>query len=109
MEDYKGRLIAYSLGNFATYGGFNLSGPNGLSLILEVRLATDGSFRGARIHPVKQEKPGGPQLDREGQIIPLLRELSRADFGAAATEITADGQVRLAGAATAATSTGCQP
>jgi hypothetical protein len=109
MEDYKGRLIAYSLGNFATYGGFNLSGPNGLALILEVRLATDGSFRGARIHPVKQEKPGGPQLDREGQIIPLLRELSRADFGAAATEITADGQVCLAGAATAATSTGCQP
>ena len=101
MEMYKGRLIAYSLGNFATYGSFNLSGPNGLSLILEVRLGTNGAFRAARIHPVKQEKPGGPLLDREGQIIPLLRELSRADFGDTAGHITANGWVCPAGVAAA--------
>jgi poly-gamma-glutamate capsule biosynthesis protein CapA/YwtB (metallophosphatase superfamily) len=99
MEMYKGRLIAYSLGNFATYGSFNLSGPNGLSLILEVRLGTDGVFRAARIHPVKQEKPGGPIFDREAQVIPLLRELSRADFGATAPQITADGWICSAEAA----------
>ena len=29
MEWYRGRLIAYSLGNFATYRGFSLSGPLG--------------------------------------------------------------------------------
>ena len=29
MEIYKGRLVAYSLGNFATYGRFTLKGPNG--------------------------------------------------------------------------------
>lgn len=109
MELYRGRLIAYSLGNFATYGAFNLAGPNGLSLILEVRLGTDGSFRGAHIHPVKQEKPGGPLLDRERLVIPLLRELSHADFGAAAAQITVDGRVCPAGVAVARTGTGCHP
>ncbi len=29
MEFYRGRLIAYSLGNFVTYRGFNLVGPAG--------------------------------------------------------------------------------
>ncbi|MBL0177217.1 MAG: CapA family protein [Ignavibacteria bacterium] len=32
------RLIAYSLGNFATYAMFNLNGPNGLTCILQTRL-----------------------------------------------------------------------
>src|SRR5258708_37113315 len=42
VEVYNGKLIAYSLGNFATYGPFNLNAENGLSLILEVHLAADG-------------------------------------------------------------------
>ena len=81
MEVYKGRLIAYSLGNFATYGTFNLTGPLGLSLILEVNLDTDGTFIGGIVYPVKQEKPGGPFLDSEFGIIPIVRDLSKEDFG----------------------------
>ncbi len=38
MEVYKGKLIAYSLGNFLTYALFNLKGPNSLSVILRVRI-----------------------------------------------------------------------
>ena len=38
MEIYNNRLIAYSLGNFATYGRFNLSGNNGLGAVLELQL-----------------------------------------------------------------------
>src|SRR5262249_57385915 len=52
MEVYQGKLIAYSLGNFATYGPFNLSAENGLSLVLEAHLGPDGTFRGGRVHPV---------------------------------------------------------
>ena len=44
MEIYKGKLIAYSLGNFATYGPFNLNAENGLTLVLEAHLAPDGTF-----------------------------------------------------------------
>src|SRR5262249_25563448 len=72
MEVYQGKLIAYSLGNFATYGPFNLSGENGLSLILEVHLAPDGSFFRGQVHPVRQEKPGGPKLDPQLSIVPIL-------------------------------------
>ena len=33
MEIYNGRFIIYSLGNFCTYGRFNLRGPNGMAPI----------------------------------------------------------------------------
>ena len=91
LELYRGRLVAYSLGNFATYGRFNLAGPNGLSLVLEVRLAPDGTFLGGRIHPARQEKPGGPHLDPAGAAIPVVRRLSDEDFGAAAVSVSDDG------------------
>jgi hypothetical protein len=91
MEVVSGRLVAYSLGNFATYGGFNLSGPNGLTLVLEVRLAPDGAFLGGRIHPGRQERPGGPRLDPAGTVIPIVRRLSQEDFGAAAVRVEDDG------------------
>lgn len=93
MEVLHGRLVAYSLGNFATYGGMNLKGPNGLSLVLELRLALDGSFLEGHIHPVRQEKPGGPKLDPAGEIIPLVRDLSRADFGEDAVTVKDDGTI----------------
>jgi poly-gamma-glutamate capsule biosynthesis protein CapA/YwtB (metallophosphatase superfamily) len=93
MEVYKDRLIAYSLGNFATYGSFNLSGPLGLSLVLEAELGSDGAFIRGRIHPVKQIKPGGPLLDPDAAIIPVIRALSEEDFGARAVVVTDDGEL----------------
>ncbi len=94
MEVYRGRLIAYSLGNFATYGAFNLSGPNGLSLILEVRLGPDGAFRSGRIHPARQAKPGGPRVDPGGEVIQAVRRLSTEDFGPSAVVVDDDGGLR---------------
>ena len=101
MEVYCGRLIAYSLGNFATYGSFNLSGPNGLSLILEVHLAKDGSFQGGKIYPIKQEKPGGPQLDATNSILPILRDLSTVDFPSTHVDITPEGELAASSTASA--------
>ncbi|HEY7547141.1 MAG TPA: CapA family protein, partial [Blastocatellia bacterium] len=95
MEVYGNRLIAYSLGNFATYGRFSLTGPLGLSLILQVRLRMDGAFAGGKIHAVKQEKPGGPRLDPQGAIIPLVRQLSIEDFGTSAVKIGDDGELSV--------------
>lgn len=93
MEFYKDRLIAYSLGNFATYGGMNLLGPTGIAAILEVTLGKDGHLAKARVVPTMQPMPGGPKLDPQGQVIPILRELSTADFGAAAPAFADDGTV----------------
>jgi hypothetical protein len=71
----------------------NLSGPNGLTLVLEARVATDGAFLGGRLHPAKQERPGGPKLDPAGTVIPLVRRLSQEDFGAAAVVVSDDGAI----------------
>ncbi len=94
MEVYRGRLIAYSLGNFATYGKFGLSGPTGLSLILEAELSpSSGAFLGGRVHPVKQVKPGGPYRDRKGSVLPVIERLSRQDFGADSVRISKQGKL----------------
>lgn len=93
FELYQGRLIAYSLGNFATYGGMNLHGLPGISLILRVRIDSSGRFLDGAIDPIVQPHPGGPQLDPERQAIPLLQRLSHEDFDAAAPEITSSGEI----------------
>jgi hypothetical protein len=98
MEVYKGKLIAYSLGNFATYGPFNLNGENGLSLVLEAHLAPDGTFTRGRAYAVKQEKPGGPKMDSAIRIVPILRALSNADFPQSAVVVGPQGELWLPGA-----------
>jgi poly-gamma-glutamate capsule biosynthesis protein CapA/YwtB (metallophosphatase superfamily) len=43
IEVYKNRFISYSLGNFCTYGRFNLAGPNGLAPIVKIFIRNDNS------------------------------------------------------------------
>jgi hypothetical protein len=97
MEIYKGKLIAYSLGNFATYGPFNLNAENGLTLVLEAHLAPDGTFLRGQAYSVKQEKPGGPKLDPDKMILPVLRALSNADFPQTAIVVGPQGELWLPG------------
>jgi len=56
-----------------------------------VRLAADGRFVAGRIHAVRQLAPGGPHLDPAAKILPIVRELSRVDFGDRAVRIGDDG------------------
>jgi hypothetical protein len=93
MEIYKGRLIGYSMGNFATYGMFNLKGPQGISAVFEIRLADDGKFLSATVHPVRQNGRGGPVPDPTGEAIRKIRALSNADFPDTAPAIADDGTV----------------
>lgn len=93
MEVYQGKLIAYSLGNFATYGPFNLGGESGLSLILEAHLGLDGTFLSGKAYPVKQEKPGGPKMDGGMAILPILSQLSISDFGDNSVNVGEDGRL----------------
>jgi poly-gamma-glutamate capsule biosynthesis protein CapA/YwtB (metallophosphatase superfamily) len=95
MEVYRNHLIVYSMGNFATYGPFNLQGPTGIAGIVEVRLSTDGRFLGGRIYPTKQIKPGGPRLDPDGAIIPILQRLSTEDFGENGIDVSSDGILNI--------------
>jgi hypothetical protein len=93
MEIYKERLVAYSLGNFVTYGGFNLRGANGLSALLLVDVYPDGRFAAGRIISGRQVPPGGPLLDPEHEAAKTIATLSSEDFGERAAPIEPDGTI----------------
>ena len=95
MQLYRGRLIAYSLGNFCGFHNFDTSGVLGSSAILRVRLTTQGHLLGARVVPVALRGPGRPAPG--GDAIRLIRKLSRADFGASAVKLGGRGRLLLAG------------
>src|SRR6185503_5560243 len=76
LEFYQGRLIAYSLGNFMTYHGFNLDGVLGITAILQVQLSGDGSYLAARILPLRQQSRIGPRQDPSRAATYLLQRLS---------------------------------
>jgi len=80
LEVYKDKLIVYSLGNFLTYERFNLDGPNGLSVILKVRIDTStGNFIDGVLVPVKLVNQGIPVGDPKGRGITLIRKLTNED------------------------------
>jgi hypothetical protein len=81
VELYKGRLIAYSLGNFASYRSLNIRGDLGVSCILRVGLADDGALRDAELIPVKLVRPGPPTPVDDPKAIAMVRWLSNKDFG----------------------------
>lgn len=93
MEIYNDRLIAYSLGNFATYGWFRLEGATAETLVLEIDLDNEGKFLGGKINPVKLEGWGVPSLDETNSAIGTIRSLSTTDFGKNAPKISDDGTV----------------
>jgi poly-gamma-glutamate capsule biosynthesis protein CapA/YwtB (metallophosphatase superfamily) len=100
MEIYKGKTIDYALGNFLTYGPFNLRGASGLSLILETKFNKKGDVLQTKIYPVVVNKPGIPRLDPTKATLKHLRELSRQDFPESYPDIDDDGLVRARPAAT---------
>lgn len=95
VEMYKDRLIAYSLGNFATYGWFRLEAETALTAILEVELDSDGKFVSGKIHAGRQEGRGIPVLDPSGEAIRKMRSLSNTDFPATAPKIADDGTITV--------------
>ncbi len=81
LEVYKDRLIAYSLGNFATYYGISVAGIKGLAPILFVTLAPDGKFSKGLVVSTRQMRPGGPVPDSSQEAFELMKKLSLEDFG----------------------------
>jgi len=81
MERYKDRLIAYSLGNFATYYGISVDGVKGIAPILTATLDGDGRFVEGEIVSTIQLRPDGPSIDEKNRALNLIRGLSIEDFG----------------------------
>ncbi|BAY53191.1 hypothetical protein NIES2134_117250 [Thermostichus vulcanus NIES-2134] len=80
LELYKGRLIAYSLGNFVGYQTLSSHGPLGKSLILDVELDGSGRFIQGKVIPVRLDAKGIPHIDQNFASVQLIRRLIQADF-----------------------------
>ncbi len=94
LELHSGRLIAYSLGNFCTYWGVNVQGPNGLAPLLLVRLDGEGRFLGGRIVSFRQRRPHGPLPDPAGGAARRMGDLARADLPQTGVVPAPDGTLR---------------
>jgi hypothetical protein len=93
LEVYKERFVTYSLGNFCTYGHFNLAGPNGIAPIVKINVDTDGKFLSGRIIPVYQPWPGGVKIDSNRLVIKKIRELNSVDFPDNVVTVSENGQI----------------
>ena len=95
LELYRGRLIAYSLGNFATYGGVSVAGESGYAPILTAQLAPDGTFLKGAIRSFAQRPFSGPAPDRSGRALQLMRRLSAEDFPDSPLSFGAAGEITI--------------
>ena len=93
VELYKGKFIAYSLGNFCTYGKFGLSGNLGMAPILKLYIDKKGDFKMGRIFPFKQVRRGFPIYDDSFAAVELMRDMSKKDFPESRAEIEEDGKI----------------
>ncbi len=80
IEVYKDRIIAYSLGNFLTFGRFNLNGLNALAPLLYLKIDYQGRFLNGKIHSFYQTYDRGPRIDEENKAALQIKELSKIDF-----------------------------
>jgi hypothetical protein len=80
VEIVNDRLVAYSLGNFWTYGLMLNWGTLGIGPVLDAYLTPDGRIAGFRIHSTRQAGLGVPHIDPLGEAERLTLDLTRRDF-----------------------------
>lgn len=93
IEVYKNRFIVYSLGNFCTYGRFNLLGNNGLAPVVQVKTTSSGKFIEGKIVPALQKGAGIPVPDPDGKVIKLIKKLSEEDFPESQVSVDESGNI----------------
>lgn len=91
LELYKGRLIAYSLGNLAGWHNFGVHGNSRLSALLAVRLAPDGRFLSGALRSLTLDSVGVPSVDPTRAAAKFIRGLTASDFAGGHLRITPAG------------------
>lgn len=96
IEVYKDRFIAYSLGNFCTYGRFGLEGPLGVAPIVKVSVDKKGRFLNGKIISTMQSKAWvGVKPDPNHSALRYIQNLTRTDFLETPILIDNDGLITL--------------
>lgn len=97
IEVYKGRFIAYSMGNFCTYDRVSISGESGFAPIFKVYTDKTGKFLKGEIHPTYQVKFQPVRIDEQKRVTKIIQNLTKADFPemSSVLTITDDGDILL--------------
>ena len=95
MEVYKGRFIAYSLGNFCTPYNVSLTGISGYAPVVEINIRPDGSFIDGKIHSFLQTRGVGPRHDPAESVAREIRSLSLTDIPESQATIDVHGNIQL--------------
>ena len=95
VDLYKERFIAYSLGNFATYGTINVNGISGYAPIIEVETDRSGKFIRGKIHSAIQHKGEGPRWDSSYRVAKEIRYLTLQDFPESSLSISESGDMAI--------------
>lgn len=95
IQLFHDKLIAYSLGNFATCSqALSMEGALSQSGILVVTLDTDGGVVSGRLLPV-QIVGGEPRRVHGGSIVRKVNALSHADFGGSGVHVAKNDELQL--------------
>ena len=95
MELYKGKLIAYSLANFATYGRFNLEHERRFGAILDLEFTKSGELHSTHLISTEQKYWGVPFVDESHRFSHLVDSLSAADLPLSGVHFSPDGYLIL--------------
>lgn len=95
IELYKGHLIAYSLGNFATPRGMSLHGATAYAPVLVARLDGNGNFIDGKIHGFIQYRDKGPRRDTGNAVVREIRTLTQEDIKDNRLDIADDGSITI--------------
>ena len=93
IDIYKGRFIAYSLGNFCTYGRFNLRGPNGIAPIVKIKVNNLGEFIDGNIISAEQLGRGGTYIDGDYRAAKIIKSLTESDLPECSLQISNEGYI----------------
>lgn len=97
VDLYKGKFIAYSLGNFSTATNFNIAGMNGYAPIVKVIIDEKGDFvEGKLFSNIQKGRDGSrrPYKDTTGACIKHIKKLTEEDIPEAEIEVLLDGTIR---------------
>jgi hypothetical protein len=90
LELIDGHLVAYSLGNFMTYGGISVSGVLGYAPLLLVRLDAHGQLVSGRIVSFRQRPLAALAVDPHMGAGRTIHAMTMADFDGGGLVFTPD-------------------
>jgi poly-gamma-glutamate capsule biosynthesis protein CapA/YwtB (metallophosphatase superfamily) len=95
IERYNDKIIAYSMGNFASANTLATSGALKTSAMLEAVFHKDGSLVSGTIFPFEIDKDGIPHPDLNNIAISTINELSKSDFDEQGVVLSSEGEIEI--------------